>query len=93
MLAPSDRPTTTAHSTPTASITAIASSANSGIVYAAPSGGLSLRPLPRPSNVTTRKCRLRYGTCAFQCREWTIDHVGNSTSVGSVGASLGSNTS
>ena len=41
--------------------------------------GRSERPLPRPSKVTTRKWRARYGICAFQSREWTIDHVGSSS--------------
>jgi hypothetical protein len=40
-------------------------------------------PLPRPSNVTTRKCRARYGICIFQWRECTIDHVGRSITLGS----------
>ena len=46
-------------------------------------GGRSERPLPRPSNVTTRQCRARYGICIFQCREWMIDHVGSRNTVGS----------
>ena len=38
-------------------------------------------PLPRPSNVMTRKWRAKYGICVFQCREWTIDHVGRRRTV------------
>ncbi len=34
------------------------------------------RAVPRPSKVTTRKWRARYGIWPFQCREWTIDHAG-----------------
>ena len=45
--------------------------------------GRSERPLPRPSKVTTRQWRARYGICIFQCREWMIDHVGRSSTVGS----------
>jgi hypothetical protein len=33
--------------------------------------------------VTTRQCRARYGICIFQWREWTIDQVGSSRTVGS----------
>ena len=40
------------------------------------------RPLPRPSNVTTRKWRLRYGTWPFHWREWTIGVEGRRTRVG-----------
>ena len=58
-LAPRERETRTAWSTPTASMTATASSANSSGVYAAAPSGESERPLPRPSKVTTRKWRLR----------------------------------
>jgi hypothetical protein len=58
-LAPREREIKTASSTPTASITATASWANSSGSYAAPPFGASERPLPRPSNVTTRKWRLR----------------------------------
>ena len=35
-----------------------------------------------PSKVTTRKWRARYGICAFQWREWTIDHAGRSRIAG-----------
>ena len=73
----------TARSVPVASITASASAANSSSRYASGSGGRSERPLPRPSNVSTRQCRARYGICIFQCREWTIDQVGRSSTVGS----------
>jgi hypothetical protein len=39
--------------------------------------------LPRPSKVSTRQCRARYGICIFQWREWMIDHVGRRKTVGS----------
>ena len=68
---------------PVASMTAIASAANSRSVYAAGSVGRSERPLPRPSKVTTRQWRARYGICIFQWRECTIDQVGSSSTVGS----------
>ncbi len=58
-LAPRDSDTSIARSTPTASITATASSANSMGEYDAAVVGASERPLPRPSKVTTRKWRLR----------------------------------
>ena len=67
----------TARSVPVASRTASASAANSRSAYASGSCGRSERPLPRPSNVSTRQCRARYGICIFQWREWTIDHVGS----------------
>ena len=73
---------TTARSVAVASITASASAANSSSRYASGSGGRSERPLPRPSNVTTRQWRARYGICNFQCREWMIDHVGSRSTVG-----------
>ena len=38
--------------------------------------------MPRPSKVITRKWRARYGICVFQIREWTIDQVGRSSTVG-----------
>ena len=38
---------------------------------------------PRPSKVTTRQWRARYGIWSFQKREWTIDQVGSSSTVGS----------
>ena len=56
-----ETPTTTARSVAVASSTASASSANSRIVYASAPTGLSERPFPRPSNVTTRQWRARYG--------------------------------
>ena len=59
-------------------MTISASSANSVVLYASAPTGRSERPLPRPSKVTTRKCLARYGICAFQNREWMIDHVGSS---------------
>ena len=52
-------------------------------LYAAASAGRSERPLPRPSNATTRQWRARYGICIFQWREWTSDHVGRRSTVGS----------
>ena len=73
----------TARSVPVASITAIASAANSGSAYASGSVGQSERPFPRPSKVTTRQCRARYGICIFQCRECMTDQVGSSKTVGS----------
>ena len=81
--APRDSDTNAARSVAVASITAIASAANSSSRYASGSGGRSDRPLPRPSNVTTRQWRARYGICIFQCREWMIDHVGRRSTVGS----------
>ena len=81
--APRDSATIAARSVAVASSTATASAANSSSRYASGSAGRSLRPLPRPSNVTTRQCRARYGICIFQCREWTIDHVGMRSTVGS----------
>ena len=66
-----------------ASITAIASAANSLSAYASGSIGRSERPLPRPSNVITRQCRARYGTCIFHCRECMSDQVGSNRIVGS----------
>ena len=49
--------------------------------YAAAPDGRSERPLPRPSYVTTRKCRARYPTWAFQTRECTMLHAGISSTV------------
>jgi hypothetical protein len=66
-----------ARSVAVASITISASSANSVVLYASAPTGRSERPFPRPSKVTTRKCLARYGICAFQNREWMIDHVGS----------------
>ena len=80
---PAESPTRTAAPVPVASITASVSAANSASRYAATPLGRSERPLPRPSNVTTRAWRARYGTCAFQWREWMIDQVGSSSTVGS----------
>ena len=80
--APSESETSTARSVSVASITARASAANSRSSYP-PLGGRSERPLPRPSKVTTRQWRARYGICIFQCREWMIDHVGSRKTVGS----------
>ena len=51
---PHDSATSAARSVPVASITAIASAANSPVLYASAPLGRSERPLPRPSNVTTR---------------------------------------
>ncbi len=51
---PHDRATSTARSVPVASRTASVSAANSWWVYAAAPTGRSDRPVPRPSNVTTR---------------------------------------
>jgi hypothetical protein len=65
-------------------MTASASAANSASTYVAIPRGRSERPLPRPSKVTTRKCRARNAICAFQWREWMIDHVGSSRMVGSL---------
>jgi len=61
----------------------MASAANSLGSYASGICGRSDLPLPRPSNVTTRACRDRYGICIFQKREWMIDQVGRSRIVGS----------
>ena len=80
---PSEYPTMTARSVAVASSTASASSANSRSSYASDTVGRSERPLPRPSNVTTRCSRARNGICPFHCREWMIDHVGSSRKVGS----------
>ena len=66
--------TTTASSTPAASITASASPAVIRWPYASGLCGRSERPFPRASYVTTRKWRARYGTWSFQKREWTIAH-------------------
>ena len=79
--APRDSAASTACSVPVASITASASAANSGSAYCSGSGGRSDFPLPRPSKVTTRKRRARYGICIFQKREWMIDQVGMSSTV------------
>ena len=65
------------------SITASASAANSSSRYASGPDGRPERPFPRPSNVMTRAWRARYGICAFQWREWMIDQVGSSSTVGS----------
>ena len=78
-----DTPTMTARSVAVASRTASASSANSRIEYASAPCGRSERPLPRPSKVTTRQCRARYGICIFQWRESRSAHVGMSKTVGS----------
>ena len=59
--APRESDTSVARSVPVASITARASAANSSSRYASGSGGLSDRPLPRPSNVSTRAWRAKYG--------------------------------
>ena len=56
---PQDKDTRTARSTPAASMTATVSAAYSSFVYAAAPAGRPDLPLPRPSNVTTRKCRAR----------------------------------
>ena len=48
-----------------------------------PTSGRSDRPLPRGSMVTTVNDRARYGTWAFQAREFTIGSVGAKTSAGS----------
>ena len=64
-------------------MTASASAANSSLAVRVGLGGRSERPLPRPSNVSTRQCRARYGICIFQWREWMIDHVGRRKTVGS----------
>jgi hypothetical protein len=79
--APSESETRTALSVAVASSTASASAANSRSSYAAASCGRSERPLPRPSNTSTRQCRARYGICIFQWREWMIDHVGRRRTV------------
>ena len=79
--APLESPTSTARSTPTASMTATVSAAYSALAYAAAPAGRSEPPLPRPSKVTTRCRRARYGTCAFHIRDRTIDQLGSSTTV------------
>ena len=81
--APHDSATRTARSVRVASITASVSAANSRSRNDSTPRGRSERPLPRPSNVTTRKCRARKAIWAFQKREWMIDHVGMRTTVGS----------
>ncbi len=73
--------TTVARRAPTRSRIASASAATTGRVYASYERGRPDRPLPRGSNVTTRACRDRYGTCSFQQRECTISHVGISSTV------------
>ena len=73
--------TITQCSTPAASSTASASCSVTRGPYASGESGRSERPLPRASKVTTRKWRARYGTWAFQKREWTIAHGGTSSSV------------
>jgi hypothetical protein len=62
---------------------ATASRANSTSSYADVCVGRSDRPFPRPSKQTTRQWRARYGTCIFQTRECTTDHVGIMSTVGS----------
>jgi hypothetical protein len=79
---PWDRATTTARSVPVASSTANAYATWAAWSYASGASGRSERPLPGPSNVTTRWCRARYGTCIFQNRLWMIVHVGSSRIVG-----------
>ena len=81
-LAPAERPTSVARSRPVASITASASAVYSASAYADAPTGRSERPLPRPSKVTTRQWRARYGICAFQIRECTIDHAGSRSTAG-----------
>jgi hypothetical protein len=61
-----DSDTNTARSVAVASITASASAANSSSRYASARGGRPERPFPRPSKVSTRQCRARYGICIFQ---------------------------
>ena len=78
---PHDSETRTARSVPVASSTATVSAAYCSLVYAAGPVGRSDSPLPRPSKVTTRKCRARKPTCAFQNRESMIVQVGISTTV------------
>ena len=75
--APRELPTITARSTSFASRTSIASRANSLSAQRSTVGGRSERPLPRGSNVRTRKWRERYGIWAFHWREWTSDQVGS----------------
>ena len=79
--APHDSATSVARSVAVASMTASASAANSSVLFASAPAGRSERPLPRPSNVTTRQWRARYGICIFQQRECTIDQVGSSSTV------------
>lgn len=81
--APRESATITAASVPVSSMTARASAANSASAYAPRPFGRSERPLPRGSNVTARKCRAKYGTCAFHTRECTRVHVGRKSTVGS----------
>ena len=76
------RPASRARSS-VASMTASASAANSSVLFASAPAGRSERPLPRPSNVTTRQWRARYGICIFHDRECTTDQVGSSSTVGS----------
>lgn len=58
-LCPFESDTSIARSVSVAFITASASAANSRSAYAAGFGGLSDRPFPRGSKVTTRQCRAR----------------------------------
>ena len=80
---PSEKPTMTALAVCVSSMTARASAANSRRRRPKGCCGRSERPLPRPSNVTTRQWRARYGICIFQCRECNTDHVGKRSTVGS----------
>jgi len=72
-------PASTARSTPAASMTAMVSATSSVSAYEAPDRGRSERPLPRGSTVITRYSRARYGTWAFQAREWTRGSIGTKT--------------
>ena len=64
-------------------MTAMVSATYSVSAYAADNCGRSDRPFPRGSMVTTRNVLARYGTWAFQAREWTSGSVGVNTSAGS----------
>ncbi len=57
--APQDSATSTAWSSPVASMTAITSAVHSAFEYAAAPTGRLEPPVPRPSYVTTRWCRDR----------------------------------
>ena len=82
-LAPSESDTSTARSVPVASMHRERVGGELGLGVRRRLVGRSDRPLPRPSKVTTRQWRARYGICAFQWREWMIDQVGSSRTVGS----------
>ena len=70
--APLQSPPSTTLSAPTWSSTAQTSSRRCWVVICSGPVGRSDRPLPRGSTVTTRKCRARNATWAFQARACTM---------------------